>query len=93
MKIPEAFLLNKRTADWRDVEALVALDSPRARVLLRKALKSRNHEIATAVISYAPGLLTDEERTTALVAALESSRIYEGLTQTLLEVEEFHLLR
>jgi hypothetical protein len=86
----ENLLVNHGINDWRDVEALAALDSPRARVLLRAALKSSDHVISTAVVSYAPHLLSDEERTRTLVAALNSSRIYEGLAQTLLEVEEFH---
>ena len=86
----ENLLVSRGIHDWRDVEALAALNSPGARVLLRKALTSGNHQISSAVISYAPDLLSDEERARMLVAALNSSKIYEGLTQTLLEVEEFH---
>ncbi len=86
----EELLIERGIHDWRDVEALASLDSPRARLLLRQALNSRNREIATAVISYAPGLLTREERTRTLVATLESSNLNEALTRTLLEIQEFH---
>ena len=86
----EKLLLSQGVSDWRDVEALAALNTPRARALLRKALKSRTSQISTAVIRYAPDLISDGERIQTLVAALETSKVYEGLTQTLLEVESFH---
>ncbi len=86
----EELLLPRATDDWRDVEALAALDSPRARVALRKALKSSNHQVRAAVLTHAPHLVSDAERTATLVAALEGSDTYGGLTQALLQVEEFH---
>jgi hypothetical protein len=86
----ERLLVSHGIKDWRDVEALAELNSPKARALLRKALQSGDHEIAMAVISCAPDLVSDDERTKVLVAALESSRADNSLSQTLLEVEEFH---
>ena len=86
----ERMLITNGVRDWRDVQALAALDSPRARVLLKDALKSSDPTISTAVINYAPGLISDTELTTALVAALEVAESFGGLSQTLLEVEEFH---
>ena len=86
----EELLLSRPVDDWRDVEALAALDSPRARVALRKALKSSNHRVATAVAEYAPQLVSDAERTKVLVAALEGAEIYGGLTQALTDVEGYH---
>ncbi len=41
----ENLLLSRSVDDWRDVEALASLDSPRARVALRKALQSSNHRV------------------------------------------------
>lgn len=86
----ENLLMSRGIRGWRDVEALAALDTPRARVLLQQASNSSNPEISTAVISHAPHLLSDNERTRSLVKALRNSKIYEGLTQALLEVEAFH---
>jgi hypothetical protein len=86
----ENLLVNRPVSDWRDVEALAALNSPRARALLRKKLKGGNPELATAVTGYAPEIAADDEHTAALVAALEHSEVYGGLTQALLQVEEFH---
>lgn len=86
----ERFLVNRPVSDWRDVEALAALDSPRARVLLRNALKSRDPELRIAVADYASDLVSEDERIATLVAALKGTNIYGGLTQALLQVEEFH---
>ncbi|MEO5958049.1 MAG: hypothetical protein ABIZ49_14490, partial [Opitutaceae bacterium] len=86
----ESLLVSRSVDDWRDVEALAALDSPRARVVLRKALHSGNHRVRLAVAEYAPGLISEAERTAALVSALEGADNYGGLTQALLQVESFH---
>lgn len=86
----EDLLVTRGVDDWRDVEALAALNSPRARLALQKALKSSNHRVRMAVAEYAPHLVTDTERTASLVQALEGGEIYGGLTQALLQVEEFH---
>lgn len=86
----ENLLVNRGVSDWRDVEALAALNSPRAKVLLRKALQSHKTEIRTAVIRHAPDLLSNAERTELLVNALQRARSFEGLDQTLQQVEAFH---
>ncbi len=86
----ERLLDNRPVDDWRDVEALAALDSPRARALLRQALQSGDHRVATTVAEYAPNLLSDKERIATRVAALEGERIFGGLTQALEQVAEFH---
>src|SRR6185295_8635034 len=49
----ETLLVQRPVADWRDVEALAALDSPRARSLLNKTLKHGNHELRAAVADHA----------------------------------------
>lgn len=86
----EDLLLSRQVDDWCDVEALAALDSPRARVALRKALRSSNQRVRIAVAEYAPHLISEAERTTTLVEALEGSDTYGGLTQALLQIQEFH---
>lgn len=86
----EDLLLSRSIDDWRDVEALAALDSPRARVALRNALKSSSDRVCIAVAQYAPGLISEAERTAILLHALEGSDTYGELTQALLEVESFH---
>ena len=86
----EDFLVSRPVSDWRDVQALAALDSPRARALLRKTLKSRDHHLATAVKEHAPGLLSEEEQTRTLVAALKGYDTDFGTMEALHQVEHLH---
>jgi hypothetical protein len=86
----EQFLLDRPVSDWRDVEALAAIDSPRTRNVLLKTLRHPDHKVRTAVADYAPHLVSDGERTAALVAALEDAELYGGLSQALDQVESFH---
>jgi hypothetical protein len=86
----EQIVLARRAGDWRDIEALAAIDSPAARAAIKSAFTSGDSAIRIAVHTYAPELLTDQKRTDSLVAALEQAEIYGGLTQALLEVQDFH---
>lgn len=86
----ESLLVSRPAADWRDVEALAALDTPRAREALRAATKSSDPRVRAAVMDYAPRLQTDAERTAGLVRLLETADIFGGLTQALDQVEKFH---
>ena len=86
----EILLFNRGTRDWRDVEALAALDTAGARAALRQAKHSRDHDVAMAVAHYAPDLLSDEEQTAVIVRALQSAQFYEGLSEALDQAEEHH---
>lgn len=86
----ETRLLGSGINGWRDVQALAALDTPRARTALKTALKEGNNEVRLAVTQYAPHLVSDRTRTKTLVKALISAEFYGGLTQALMEVETYH---
>ncbi|MBE2214774.1 MAG: hypothetical protein IAE82_12955 [Opitutaceae bacterium] len=86
----ESILVSRGVGDWRDVEALAALDTPRARNALTRVLCSGRRDLAEAVTRYAPHLVNDAERTRVLVDLLERGEIYGGLTQALAQVREFH---
>ncbi|MBI1354281.1 MAG: hypothetical protein GC160_08040 [Acidobacteria bacterium] len=86
----ERLLLSRGVQDWRDVEALAALDTPKAQAKLREALQEGDSQIQVAVLNYAPELAGADDRTAALVAALETAEFYGGLTQAMTEAEEFH---
>src|SRR5262245_28816467 len=58
----EALLLGQGVGDWRDVEALAAIGTPKAREALKAALNSRDHKVRAAVIEYAPELVPEKER-------------------------------
>lgn len=86
----EAILAARGVRDWRDVEALAALGSPRAQAMLKSALRSGDHSIAIAVLDYSGNLIPESERTAALVAALENGQIGKGLAEALRAAEKFH---
>ncbi len=86
----ETMLLRRGVRDWRDVEALAILDSPRARDAMRSAATSDNHEVALAVVRHAPALLDEEARVSLIVRGLEVATFYGGLTQALSQAEECH---
>lgn len=79
--------------DWRDVQALAALDTPRARSALRRTLVQGDVVLRMAVLQHAPQVAAeagDEVRCAALVQALEQAEFYGGLSQALDAVEAFH---
>lgn len=86
----ESLLLSRPPKDWRDIEALAALDTPRAREALLEASRSSDNALRIAVHGYAPHLLSKKRRIESLVEALRTAVVYEGLTQALLEVQDFH---
>jgi len=83
-------LLQRGARNWRDVEALAVLDSPRARNALRSAIDSHDHQVALSVARHAPDLLDDETRAALIVRGLEQATVYAGLTQALSLAEGFH---
>jgi hypothetical protein len=86
----EDLLVARGVRDWRDAEALAAVDSARARAVLAEAASSADPNIQTAVARYAPEIAGDHKRIAALITALETAEVYGGLTQALLDVEDFH---
>ncbi len=86
----ETMLIHRGVRDWRDVETLAALNTPRARKAVKAALKSDDHQVHMAVVRYASELIPNVKRSALLVKALESAEFYGGLTEALDEVAEFH---
>lgn len=86
----ETLLLQNGVRDWRDVQALAALDTPDARQALRQAHEGGDARLKVALMSHAAHLISDGARTAALVQALRVTQVFGGLTQALLEVEDHH---
>jgi hypothetical protein len=86
----ESLLIAQDPVGWREVEALAALDTPRARRALVKAMKEGNAEVRMAVTRHAPQLVPDDTRLDSLLKALRTAEFYGGLSQALDEVEENH---
>jgi hypothetical protein len=86
----EELLLARGVDDWRAVEALALLDTPRATAALRAALRSPDLTVRLAIIEHAPHLAPEDERCASLVAAIADAEAFGGLSRTLKQVEEFH---
>jgi hypothetical protein len=86
----ETLLIERGVCDWRDVEALAALSTPRAREALTAAMNSKEHEVRAAVIQHAPELVPNTKRTASIIKTLGSADLYSGLSETLDQVEDFH---
>jgi hypothetical protein len=86
----EATLAGRGVRDWRDVEALAALGTPRALAVLRAVAAGENAELRGAVLRYAPALFDDIARTDHIVHALRTAVFFGGLTQALDEAAGHH---
>jgi hypothetical protein len=86
----EAILLNQKPLDWRDIEALSVIDSPKARRVLRQAVSDSNLEVRLAVTQYVPQLISSSDHTRVIIDALRWADIFGGLAQALDQVVEFH---
>jgi hypothetical protein len=79
----EVLLLSRGVNDWRDVQALAALNTERSLAALRHAMESGNLSATLAVAEQAPQLTDPVGQATAIVAALETAQWFEGLGQAL----------
>lgn len=86
----ERLLLDRGVRDWRDAEALAALDTAGARAALRDALRSEDAEIRLSVTRYAADLVDEAGRADSLVRALETAAPFAGLTEALDQAAVFH---
>lgn len=88
----EELMKRRQPLGWREVEALVTLDSPTARAYLRKAMRGMgtDADARAAIMRMAPELVSAETQVESIVEALESAVIYGGLSQTLDLVERIH---
>ncbi|MEZ5894546.1 MAG: hypothetical protein R3C58_15540 [Parvularculaceae bacterium] len=86
----EAMVIAHQPRDWRDVEALAALDTPAARAALIEAADGADAQTRMAVARHAPRLMSDKKRAASLVRAIETTAPFEGLAAILDEAENFH---
>lgn len=86
----EALLLSRPVEDWRDVEALATLGTPRAERRLREVLCADGSEIALAVLRYAATIVSEADRARIIIRAIETADFSNGLSQALIEIESFH---
>jgi hypothetical protein len=83
--VAEDLLLARHAADWRDLEALDQIGSPRALRELENALRSRSVDIRIEAARRlaARGLLADSIIEATIVNALKTTTILDGMVKTL----------
>ena len=86
----EQILVDHTPKDWRDIEALAQISTPKAKEAIKKAIRDPNPKVQIAVARFAPKLISDSQKTQSLVRILQNEEIFNGLSQALDEVEEYH---
>jgi hypothetical protein len=86
----EKLLINRRPRDWRDIEALAQIDSPRARAEVEAALKSTDSQVRREAMQHAGEKADPAEREKLLIQAIQTKRLYGGLSEAIDEVPDFH---
>lgn len=86
----ESELLDRGDCDWNDVEALAQLGTEKAKARLRQVIRSGDSKAKAAVLFHAPELVDNPTRTAMLVDGLKHSDLYQGLSQILDLIEEYH---
>jgi hypothetical protein len=86
----EEKLIRHQPRDWRDIEALAQLDSPRARKEVEAALKSSDSKIRAEAMLYAADKADPNDREKRLIASLKKHGLYNGLSEAIDEAEDFH---
>jgi hypothetical protein len=86
----EALLIQHGVSDWRDVEALAALGTPKANLALGEAKLHADSKIRLAVADYAPNLVSEEERTRTLVSMLRNTSLNSDLSKAIDAAADFH---
>jgi hypothetical protein len=86
----ERILVNKDSRNWRDIEALAILNTPKARSTIIQALLGDNNEVNMAVLRFAPELVSNQLKTRVIVKALKSASFFDGFSIILNIVAEYH---
>ena len=86
----EKILVNRQPRDWRDIEALAMIDSDMSRSVIESALKSTDPAIRREAMKYAGEKANPADREKLIIHAIRTKAIFDGLSQTLDEIEEFH---
>jgi hypothetical protein len=92
LEIIQQIIINHYPRDWRDIEALAQIDTSFAKETIKKAIEDRNPAVRAAAGRFAPELITSPQRSKSIVDALQNADIFEGLSQILDEIVDFHPL-
>ena len=86
----EDALVRHSPRDWRDIEALARIDSPRARREIETALTSTDNHVRREAMRHVGEHAQPADRERLLIRSLENDVVYGGLTQAIDEAATFH---
>ena len=86
----ESLLIAHQPRDWRDVEALARIDSPRAREAVAQSLLDPDPKVRREAMRHAAHRADPVQRERLLLDALARCQAFDGLAEAMDEVEQFH---
>ena len=86
----EKTLVAHQPRDWRDIEALAMIDSAMSRSVIESALKSTDTSVRREAMKYAGEKADPADRERLIIHTIRTKGVFDGLSQTLDEIEEFH---
>ena len=81
-------LASNEDDSWRRFEALDYIGTPKALSIIEKSLEDKRLQVRIAAARFVRD--SDEARERVFIQALEKSNLYEGLSQVLDQIENFH---
>lgn len=89
LKQVETLLISGKDRDWRDVEALAALNTPSAIEALKECLLSQNIDVKLFAVRYLKEMNVVDRVEEIIVSTLPSTKIGRGLTYALALAKEY----
>jgi len=86
----ETILIRHTPRDWRDIEALAEIDSPKSREAVKEALHSPDPKVRQEAMRHIPEDVDSADREKLLLHTLNTAGLYDGLSQAIDEAAEFH---
>ncbi len=85
----ETLLIARKDADWRDVEALAVLNTPRSIQALKECLDSRNVDAKLFAVRFLKEMEVEDRVTEIVVRTLPETKIGQGLTFALALAKDY----
>lgn len=85
----EDLLISRKAQDWRDVEALAALNTPRAIAALEECLRSKNIDVRLFAVRYLKEKNMMDRVEEIVVNTLPETKIGQGLTYALALAKDY----
>jgi hypothetical protein len=80
LKTIEALLISRKDQDWRDVEALAALNTPRTIAALQECLHSNNNDVKLFAVKFLKEMEIADRVEEVVLETLPETKIGEGMT-------------